>query len=70
MSFTDYLTFAVANIDADLPDALLPTTILTALLWLPTCRPMRLASGSDLRRFHRAITAFSFFLQKNPHSLA
>ena len=27
MSFTDYLSFAVANIDADLPDALLPTTI-------------------------------------------
>ena len=27
MSFSDYLTFAVSNIDADLPDALLPTTI-------------------------------------------
>ncbi len=27
MSFSDYLTFAVANIDADLPDALLPTAI-------------------------------------------
>lgn len=27
MSFSDYLTFAVSNIDADLPDALLPTAI-------------------------------------------
>ena len=27
MSFSDYLTFAVQNIDNDLPDALLPTAI-------------------------------------------
>ena len=28
MSFTDYLTFAVANIDADVPDHLLPITLM------------------------------------------
>ncbi|MBK6593288.1 MAG: hypothetical protein IPG23_11375 [Burkholderiales bacterium] len=27
MSFTDYLTFAVSNIDADTPDHLLPLTL-------------------------------------------
>ena len=28
MSFTDCLTFAVSNIDSDVPDHLLPTTIM------------------------------------------
>lgn len=28
MSFTDYLTFAVSNIDADVPDHLLPLTLM------------------------------------------
>ena len=28
MSFTDYLTFAVANIDDDTPDELLPLTLM------------------------------------------
>ena len=27
MSFTDYMTFAVSNIDADTPDNLLPLTL-------------------------------------------
>ena len=28
MNFSDYLTFAVSNIDADVPDHLLPITIM------------------------------------------
>jgi hypothetical protein len=28
MSFSDFLTFAVSNIDADMPDHLLPITIM------------------------------------------
>jgi len=28
MNFSDYLTFAVSNIDSDLPDSLLPLTLM------------------------------------------